>query len=64
MYWIELVQRRELAGVELARHPAVEDRQRLGADVLGELEVLEEAEPERLVVVGRRLVRRTRRSSG
>ena len=50
---IERVERRQLARVELAGHAAVEDRQRLGADVLGQLEVLEEAEPERLVVVGR-----------
>ena len=57
------VQRRQLAGVELAGHAAVEDRQRLGADVLAELEVLEEPEPERLVVVGRRVLG-TRRSSG
>ncbi len=50
----ELVERHELAAVELAGHAAVEDRQRLGADVLGELEVLEEAQAERLVVVRRR----------
>ena len=61
---VELIERRQLAGVELAGHPAVEDRQRLGADVLGELEVLVEAEAERLVVVRRRAAARTRRSSG
>ena len=53
---VELVDRHELAGVELAGHAAVEDRQRLGADVLRQLEVLEEAQAERLVVVRRRPV--------
>ena len=53
---IELVERHQLVRVELAGHAAVQDRQRLGADVLGQLEVLEEAEAERLEVVGRRPV--------
>ena len=50
---IELIDRHQLVGVELAGHAAVQDRQRLGADVLGQLEVLVEAEAERLEVVGR-----------
>ena len=51
---IELIEWHELTGFELARHAAVEDRQRRGADVFGQVEVLVEAEAERLVVVGRR----------
>ena len=43
----------QLAGVELAGHAAVEDRQRLGADVLAQLEELEEAQAERLEVIRR-----------
>ena len=51
--FVELVESGRLAGVELAGHAAVEDRQWLGADVLGELEVFVEAEAEGLEVVGR-----------
>ena len=53
---VERLQRSRFARIELARHPAVHNRQRARADVLGELEVLEEPEPERLEVVRRRPV--------
>ena len=60
----QFVERHQLAGVELAGHAAVEDRQRLRADVLRELKEFEEAQAERLEVVGRRADARIRSSSG
>ncbi len=52
--FVEFVERGGLAGIELAGHAAVEDRQRLRADVFGQLEVFIKAEAEGLEVVGRR----------
>ena len=60
---LQLVERHQLARVELAGHAAVENRQRLGADVFGQLKELEEAHAERLEIVGRRPMARIRSSS-
>ena len=51
---IEIFERREFTGVELAGHAAVQNRQRLGADVFAQQEVFVITETERLVVVRRR----------
>ena len=53
---IDGVKRRQLSRVVLTRHAAVDDRQRLGAQVFRQQEVLVEAKAERLVVVRRRPV--------
>ncbi len=50
---IQFFQRHQFAGVELASHAAVENRQRLGPDVFAQQEVFVKSEPERLVVVWR-----------
>ena len=51
--FVELVERGSFAGVELAGHAAVEDGQRLRADVFGQLKIFVEAEAERLEIVRR-----------
>ena len=42
----EFRERAQFAGIELAGHAAIQNGQRLGADVLAQLEILEEAEAE------------------
>src|ERR1039458_9659097 len=49
---VKLVERAQLGGVELAGHAAVQNGQRLRADVLAQLEELEEAKAKGLKVVG------------
>jgi hypothetical protein len=51
--FLGIAQLREFAGVELARHAAVENRQGTRANIFGELEIFIEAEPEGLEIVGR-----------
>src|SRR5262252_5164665 len=48
---IELLQRTEFAGVKLAGHPAIQNRQWLGTDVFAQLEKLEKADAKGLKVV-------------
>ena len=55
---LKLVQRRQFAGVELAGHAAIQNRQRLRADVLAQLEELEKAQAKRLEIIRRRPVQK------
>ena len=48
---IQLLERGQFAGIELAGHAAVQDRQRLRPDVFAELEEFEKAQPKRLEIV-------------
>ena len=50
---VKPVERTEFSGVELAGHAAVQDRQRLRADVFAHLEEFKEAEAERLEIIRR-----------
>jgi hypothetical protein len=50
---LQLVQGAQLAGIELAGHAAIQNRQRLRADVFAQLKVFVEAQAEGLVIVRR-----------
>src|SRR5262245_15476221 len=49
--WVEPVERRQLLGIELASHPAVDNRQWLSAGVLTKLEIFEKPQTKRLEVI-------------
>ena len=51
--FVELIQLRRLAGIELAGHAAVENGQRPRADIFSQLEVFVKAQAKRLEIIGR-----------